>query len=120
MTQEQNSAAMTAADERNYLEKIDRIVNHNSELELPMFAPVIAMVLKHYRPVNPARDSEDCLTSEKICEAVAPLVTVTCDDVAAVMLWLGYSVAYVNLSLVTWSMEYVGEESEGEPEAATE
>ncbi len=76
---------------------------------MPIGARVIAMVLKHYRPVNPARDSEDCLTSEEICEAVAPLVTVTCDDVAAVMLWLGYSVAYVNLSLVTWSMEYVGE-----------
>lgn len=118
-----NRTVETAAEGMTYLEKIDHIVNHNSELELPMFAPVIAMVLKHYRPVNPARDSEDCLTSEEICEAVAPLVTVTCDDVAAVMLWLGYSVAYVNLSLVTWSMEYVGEEtedSEGEPEADTE
>ena len=38
-----NRTAETAAVEgMTYLEKIDHIVNHNSELELPMFAPAVS------------------------------------------------------------------------------
>ena len=99
-------------NDEKYLKRIDDAMTKYHDLGLSDYAPVMAMFLKNFRPVVPARDSEDNLTSKEIEDALEPIVYIETDEITDMMLYLGYEVVYVSLDLVTWSMEYVGDGSD--------
>lgn len=79
---------MTRAE---YLRKIDEIVAGAAGTEnLPETAPVVAMFLRDFMPLDPPAESGDNMTSFEIVETLEDTCQLTTREVAAVMVHLGY------------------------------
>ena len=99
-------------NDEKYLKRIEDAMHNPGDFALCQYAPILAMFLKAFRPVVPARDCEENLTSQEIADALEPIVHIELEDITDMMLYLGYEIVYVSLDLVTWSMEYVGDGSD--------
>ena len=81
-------------DESVYLHKIQRIIDETvDDKTMPETAPAIATLMTKYRPVN-ANEPHNSLTSEDVQLLLDPICTPTLNDIAVVMIYLGYKLAF--------------------------
>ncbi|MCM1356518.1 MAG: hypothetical protein NC212_08960 [Staphylococcus sp.] len=96
-----------------YEEKIEAVINDPATHGLSPMAPVLAMYLKNFRPLDPPVHNEENRTSEDIMTSLESIGTFTINEIAATMAWLGYrlttdqSESY-NYGAWVWAMEYTG------------
>lgn len=96
------------SEERNtpltYEEKIEAAISAPLENGLPETAPVVAMFAEDFRPVVPPDDGGDNMTSLEIVNALEDTCGLSTQEVARVMVFLGYRLNVNNLKGHEWAM----------------
>ena len=91
-----------------YLQKLESVICGTGEAaSLPSSAPVVAMYLENYRPQIPPQQGTLNVTSFEIAEALSDVCSIPLNDVATVMLFLGYRLYRNFQGGFEWSMEYI-------------
>ena len=88
----------------SYEEIIEKIIADPASMRLPANAPLIAKYLSSWRPAMSTGDNEDHMTSLSIAEAFDDICPVSCQDVSAVMLALGYRLECGYHTGLRWAM----------------
>lgn len=94
----------------SYEDKIKKAISEPQAAGLPSTAPLMAMLLSGYRPLNPPAGSIDNMTSTDIAAYFDDICPVSTADISAVMLYLGYSL-YCHISGMEWSMQRVANQT---------
>lgn len=96
---------------QEYLDRINLVIERGEGTEhLPATAPVIAMFAVNYRPLVPADESGDNMTSAEIADLLEDTCSLSLTDVAVVMAHLGYRLHVNAYRGHEWSMAAVSEE----------
>lgn len=106
--QEAADRRMAMILERLYRDRIKAAMTAPGANLLPPFAPVVAQLMRCYRPVVPPRNTPDNMDSRAICEELEDMAHLEVNEVAQIMLFLGYEMNYESMD---WAMEYVGQEA---------
>lgn len=88
-----------------YIMRLRSVMTDPAALGLPAVAPIIASVMATKLPANVDKaNSMTIRTSEDVVDAVSDIADVTVNEVATVLLYLGYRTAMVGGRLI-WLVE---------------
>lgn len=93
---------MTTNHSQEYIESLNEMINDSYDAK----TAVIAMSLTNYRPTPPDKHADVLMTSYEIANGLEDIATVTVNDVASVMVRLGYTVRATERG-IQWAMDNV-------------
>lgn len=91
-----------------YKEKIAAAINEPEKHNLPELAPIVAMFLKDFTPLLPPEHSSENRDSDDIVRALEQICSLSVNDVAKVMTWLGYRLSPDEYGQLLWAMTFTG------------
>lgn len=93
---------------QEYTERLGRIMRGEAEI-MAVTAPVVAMFLERFRPVDPPAINGDNMTSREIASTLEDIAEIPYNDIAEVMHYLGYRLVTNEYRGIEWSMSAVTE-----------
>ena len=90
-----------------YEQLIETAITAPAENNLPLTAPVVAMLMEQYRPVIPPEPSTENCTSFEIVQILEDTCALSTEDVARTMVFLGYRLAINELKGLEWAMAHI-------------
>ncbi|WP_289763998.1 hypothetical protein [uncultured Duncaniella sp.] len=89
-----------------YEEKITAAINEPEKHNLPDLTPVVAMFLKEFTPILPPVNSPQNRDSAEIATALEQICSLSLNDIAKVMTWLGYRLCPDDYGQLLWAMKF--------------
>lgn len=87
-----------------YEEKLEAAISAPAENGLPETAPIVAMFLEHFRPASAGDESNCYLTSMEIVQILEDTCSLSTNDVALTMTFLGYRLRIAEGKGPEWAM----------------
>ncbi len=95
---------MNSDNTMTYEQRIAAVISDPASLNLPPVAPIIAMFASQFRPMLPPANSNENLTSYEIIQALEDTCSLTTQEVAVTMVYLGYRLNINSYRGYEWAM----------------